>query len=178
MVDEKLEDLMRLAQAGDNSAYEKVLKKVAPMIRNFIQKFNYKNLIDVDDLTQEVLLAIHQSSHTYNCDRPFKTWAFAITNYKLKDYLRIIYRHKKLTEIDFSEVENSLFEEVDFTPQNEISLDLMLDVLNEKQQKIIRLLKIEGNSLEETANKMKMSVGAVKTAAHRSYAILIKKFSK
>jgi RNA polymerase sigma-70 factor (ECF subfamily) len=179
MVDElSLEQRMSLAQAGDKVAYESVLREIAPLIRNFISKFNYKNLIDVDDITQEALLAIHQSSHTFQSDRSFKNWAFAIANYKLKDHLRSIYRKKKLTEINFAEVEDFLFEEVDFGENERPSLDSMLHVLKPKAQQIIRFLKIEGNSLEEAANKMNMTVAAVKVSAHRSYEILIKKFGK
>lgn len=173
-----LEEKMRLAQAGDKLVYESVLKEIAPLIRNFIKKFNYRNLIDVDDLTQEVLLAIHQSSHTYQPDRPFKSWVFAITNYKLKDQLRSIYRRKKLTEVDFLEVENDLFEEVDFDRSDQESLESMLYILNPKQREIVKFLKIEGNSLEEVANKMSMTVAAVKTSAHRAYGNLIEKFGK
>ena len=51
-------------------------------------------------------------------------------------------------------------------------------VLKPKQQEILRLLKIEGNSLQEVANKMNMTVPAVKVAGHRSYEILIKSLSK
>jgi len=173
-----LEERMRLAQAGDKIAYETVLKEIAPLIRGFVQKFNYRNLLDADDLTQEVLIAIHQSSQTYQPGKPFKSWVFAIANYKLKDRLRVIYRRKKLTEIDFADVENDLCEEVVFDEEKDVSLELILHVLKPKQREIVKSLKIEGNSLEEVANKMSMSVAAVKVAAHRSYAILIEKFGK
>jgi len=172
------EERMRLAQAGDKIAYESVLKEIAPLIAAFVRKFNYRNLLDVDDLVQEVLLAIHQASHTYQSDRPFKSWVFAIANYKLKDRLRTIYRRKKLSEIDFADVENELCEEVDFDKENEPSLESMLHVLRPNQRQIVKFLKIDGNSLEEVANKMGMSVAAVKVAAHRSYAILIEKFGQ
>ena len=172
------EEKMALAQAGDNISYELVLRKITPLIKNFIRKFDYKNLFDVDDLTQEVLLAIHKSSHTYDSLRPFKTWALAIANFKIKDALRSIYRQKKLSAVDFATVENSLFEEVDFLPEAEVDLESLLHVLKPSQQKIVRLLKIDGNSLEEVANKMGMSVAAVKISAHRAYAILTKKFGK
>lgn len=172
------EEKMRLAQAGDKKAYEDVLRELFPLIKNFIKKFNFKNLIDIDDLAQEILLAIHLSSHTYNSSRPFKPWVYAISNYKIKDYLRKIYRTKKLSEVEFSKVENILSSPQEQGVGDDISLSEMLKVLNPKQQKIIKLLKIDGNSLQEAANIMGMSVGAVKTASHRAYKILIKKFSK
>ncbi len=63
---------MRLAQAGDKIIYEEALHDMVPMIRNFFRKFAYGKAIDIDDLIQETLVAIHQSSHTYNSDRPIK----------------------------------------------------------------------------------------------------------
>lgn len=173
-----LEQRMALAQAGDKVVYEGVLKEIAPMIRNFLRKFNYRNHLDIDNLTQEVLIAIHHSSHTYQANRSFRNWVFAIANYKLKDELRRLYRKKKLTEVDFADVENFLFDEVEFDLEAKPTLAEMLYVLKPRQQEIVRLLKIECNSLEEVANKMQMSVSAVKVAAHRSYEILIKKFGK
>lgn len=179
MVDElTLEQRMALAQGGDKAAYESALKEIAPIIRNFLRKFNYRNLIDIDDLTQEVLIAIHRSSHTYQPDRSFRNWIFAIANYKLKDELRRIYRKKKLNEVDFADVENFLFDEIEFDFEAKPTLSAMLHVLKPKQQEIVQLLKIECNSLQEVANKTGMSVAAVKVAAHRSYEILIKKFGK
>lgn len=180
MVDEikTLEARMSLARAGDKLAYESVLKEITPLIRNFITKFNYKNLFDVDDLTQEVLIAIHQSSHTYQENRSFKNWVFAIANYKLKDELRKIYRRKKISEVDFADVENVLFEEIEFDFQESPDLASLLYILKPKQQQVVRLLKIDCNSLEEAANKMQMTVSATKVLAHRSYQVLIKKFAK
>ncbi len=179
MVNElSLEQRMTLAQAGDKVAYESVLKEIAPIIRNFLRKFNYRNHLDIDNLTQEVLIAIHNSSHTYQAERSFRNWVFAIANYKLKDELRRLYRKKKLTEVDFADVENFLFDEVEFEYEAKPTLAAMLSCLKPREQEIVRLLKIECNSLQEVANKMNMSVAAVKVAAHRSYEVLIKKFGK
>ena len=54
----------------------------------------------------------------------------------------------------------------------------LLEVLKPKQRKIVKSLKIDGNSLQETANEMNMSVVAVKVASHCAYKVLIKKFGK
>ncbi len=167
---------MRLAQAGDKIIYEEALHDMVPMIRNFFRKFAYGKAIDIDDLIQETLVAIHQSSHAYNSDRPIKPWIFAIAGYKLKDYLRVLYRKKKLIEVDFADVEHALFEEEVLDEKEEYSLEKMLKILPEKQQKIIYELKIKGNSLQETANNLNMSVAAVKVSAHRAYKVLIKKY--
>lgn len=169
---------MRLAQMGDKKAYESALREMMPIIRNFLRKFAYSSKIDIEELTQETLLAIHQASQTYNSDRPLKPWILAIAGYKLKDHLRSLYRKKKLMEIDFADVENSLFEEAEQEEEQQKSLAEILKILPAKQQKILYCLKIKGNSLQETANELNMSVAAVKVSAHRAYKILIDKYSK
>lgn len=167
---------MRLAQAGDKVLYEAVLREIMPMLYNFFRKFSYSKAVDVEELVQETMLAIHQASHTYNSDRPIKPWIFAIAGYKLKDCLRVVYRKKKLIEVDFADVENALFEEDSPQLEGPESLDQMLEILPKNQREIVYLLKIKGNSLQEVANQLNMSVAAVKVAAHRAYKVLIKKY--
>lgn len=166
---------MRLAQAGDKIIYEEVLRDILPMLGNFFRKYSYSNAVDVEELVQETLLAIHQASHTYNTDRPIKPWIFAIASYKLKDYLRVLYRKRKLIEVDFADVEHFISEESK-EEDYDLSLEEMLKCLPSKQRQIVYLLKIKGNSLQEVANELNMSVAAVKVAAHRSYQTLIKKY--
>ena len=180
MVDEiNFEEKMQLAKDGEKQVYEDVLKNLLPLITNFVRKYYYKNLFDVDDLAQEILLAIHQSIHTYDCSRKFKPWVYAIANYKIKDYLRSLYRKKKLNEVNFADVEHAIFDENAHNfEEKEQNLAELLEVLKPKQRKIVKSLKIDGNSLQETANEMNMSVVAVKVASHCAYKVLIKKFGK
>jgi RNA polymerase sigma-70 factor (ECF subfamily) len=174
---------MQLAQKGDNKSYQKVLKNILPLLKNFIKKYDFKNLLDINSIAQETLIAIHKSSQTYSSEKKFITWAFAIAKFKIQDELRKIYRQKKLQQIDFSEIEqkfsSDLFDK-NFEKTNEDKVELLqiLKILPEKQQKIIKLLKIEGNSLKEVSNKMNMSIAATKTSAHRAYEKLKNKFGK
>ena len=98
-----LNHLMQQAQAGDKTKYNTLLKTIMPMIRGFIIN-HLGDGLDTEDILQETLIAIHKSSHTYNTDRPFKNWMFAIANYKVKDYLRVYYRKKTLEHIDFEKI--------------------------------------------------------------------------
>jgi RNA polymerase sigma-70 factor (ECF subfamily) len=42
----------------------------------------------VEDLVQETLLAMHTRRDTYDPQRPFTAWAYAIARYKMIDRLR------------------------------------------------------------------------------------------
>jgi RNA polymerase sigma-70 factor (ECF subfamily) len=46
--------------------------------------------------------------------------------------------------------------------------------LPERQHEIVRLMKLDGLSVRETAERLNMSVPAVKVAAHRAYKLLRK----
>jgi len=168
----QLENLMHAAQAGDNAAYAELFRKITPLIKGFIYN-RLGNKTDNDDLVQDILFAIHRSSHTYNTDRQFKAWMFAIANYKLKDYLRSLYRKAEFTEIDFAEMEHILSNDVTNTPSSSELLNEALEILPDKQQKIVRLMKIDGHSVEQVAVAMDMSPSAVKVSAHRAYKLLI-----
>lgn len=166
-------DLMHEAQKGDKKAYCDLLTAISPILHGFICNkvgSRYEN----DDILQEILIGIHKSSHTYNNDRSFVAWMFAIANYKVQDFLRSHYRKNSLTQVDFDKVKDFLPDNVTKQGvQNEL-LDEAMGKLPQKQQKILYLMRIEGYSAKETAKIMKMSVSAVKVSAHRSYKKLTK----
>lgn len=132
--------------------------------------------MDREDLLQEILLAIHKAGHTYNTERPFKAWMFAVASHKVNDYLRSHYR--KGIEVDFEEIEPTFADNVTYEPPHGELLDEMLGILPEKQQRIVRMIKIEGHSINHTATILKMSIPAVKVAAHRAYKALIARHRK
>ena len=172
-----LEALMHAAQRGDGAAYAELFREITPLIKGFL----YNRLgdgLDNDDIVQEVLFAIHKASHTYNTDRQFKAWMFAIADYKLKDYLRAHYRKAALTKVDFEEIEHTLTDHVTDEHSPSELLDEILGVLPEKQQRIVRMMKIDGYSAEQIGKEMKMSTSAVKVSAHRAYKVLIEKKRK
>lgn len=174
--DEKYANKMRQAQQGDNQAYETLLKEITPLIAGFIYNRIGKKS-DNDDILQEILIAIHRSSQTYNTQRSFKGWMFAIADHKLKDYFRSYYRKRILTQVDFEDVKDFITDDVtNDNPLGESLIDLV-DELPEKQKKIIYMMKVEGYTAKEVALAMKMSVSAVKVAAHRAYKIIGKRYS-
>ncbi len=165
-------DLMRQSQAGDKVAYERLLRAIAPLIRSFFLR-RIVSEHDVDDLLQNTLVAIHKASHTYNTNRSFMGWMFAIARYKLNDSLREHYR--KTVVLDHSiddDVRNTEYHVTNLPTASE-HLTELLQVLPETQRQIVTLLKIEGYTIREAALRLNMSESAVKVAAHRAYKNLI-----
>jgi RNA polymerase sigma-70 factor (ECF subfamily) len=78
---------MASAQTGDREAYRALLDDVGPELMAYLRR-RLINPQDVDDVYQEVLLAIHVSRHTYEPGRPVEPWVFAIAGYVLARHLR------------------------------------------------------------------------------------------
>lgn len=168
-----LEELMRGAQQGDSKAYARLLTAITPPLRSFMMA-RLGSRADAEDLVQNTLLSIHKAGHTYDSARPFKAWMFAIARYNLNDHLRKMYRKDRFPEFSL----DGLADEIStghVTESHDRSKYLyeILEILPERQKKIVVMMKIEGYSAEDVAKVMNMSVSAVKVAAHRAYKALM-----
>lgn len=171
---EPLEQLMCLAQQGDNRAYAHLFQQITPILRAFVSK-KLNNPQDTEDVVQEILISIHNASHTYDTDRPFKAWMFTIARYRLSDHLRTLYaKIEKGRDVNFEDEAYQLSSSENVTQiyENREYLCKIINSLPKKQQKIVTMMKIEGYSAQETAQKLKMSETAVKVSAHRAYKTL------
>lgn len=158
---------MQEAQNGDSAAYKKLLTEISPVIRNFL-KSRLFSTDQAEDLTQEILLALHTARHTYLPDQPFENWMFGIARHKLMDHFRRILR-KNSHEIADDDLVTFLADPAN-TPEERLSgkeLLVILDRLPTRQRQVIVMTKMEGFSVAETAQKMDMSETAVKVTVHR-----------
>ncbi|TVQ85540.1 MAG: sigma-70 family RNA polymerase sigma factor [Micavibrio sp.] len=160
---------MCAAQKGDKSAYNKLLSTITPVLRRFVGRRIFNTDV-IEDIVQEILLAIHKSRHTYLPDQPFERWMYGVARYKMIDYLRKMTRHTK-KEILNEDVETFWHIPSNNNTEGGLSRDLKdaMSQLPDRQRKIINLMKIDGFSIAETAEEMQMSESAVKVSAHRGY---------
>lgn len=165
---------MRLAQQGDENAYARLFQEITPLLKGFVSR-RLSRGEDTEDVVQEVLISIHKASHTYDTDRPFKTWMFTIARYRLNDHLRAVYsKREKGADVNFDDAayQISSNENVTEAYENREYLGKIMSSLPKKQQKIVTMMKIEGYTAQETAQKLNMSESAVKVSAHRAYKAL------
>lgn len=166
-----LEMLMRQALAGDKHAYTAVLQATSQFLRPFLAKrLSYST--EVEDLLQEILLSIHKARHTYDGERPYKPWAFAIAKFRLLDHLRMHYADHLRHAVELSEVENNLTEPVTESALSYESIREEIHLLPEKQATILQMMHQQGYTAKEVAEKIGMKESAVKVAAHRAYKVL------
>ena len=168
---------MRQSLAGDQRAYAALLQETARLLRPFLAKrLNFTN--EVDDLLQEILLSIHKAKHTYDGNRPYQPWVYAIAKFRLQDHLRAHYSDQLRHAVDLTELEDSLHENVTETAISYESISGEVGKLPEKQSLILQMMHQQGFTAKEVAEKIGMKESAVKVAAHRAYKVLRSKLEK
>jgi RNA polymerase sigma-70 factor (ECF subfamily) len=161
--------LMLAAQGGNAGAYRRLLTEMTPVLRRFL-KSRLFNPADVDDLTQEILLAIHAARHTYRPEQPFRNWMYGIARHKTVDYFRREGR-KAAREVPDEAVVTFLKDPANNPEEALFAKDLVgaLARLPEKQRVVLTMTKIDGHSMAEAAQKLGMTENAAKVTAHRGY---------
>ena len=168
---DNLEALMKQSLAGNQRAYTVLLQQTSRLLRPFLAK-RLSFTSEVDDLLQEILISIHKARYTYDGNRPYKPWVYAIAQFRLKDHLRAHYSDQLHHAYDLSELEDFLQDDVTESAVSYESISGEVQKLPEKQATILRLMHQEGYTAKEVAEKMGMKESAVKVAAHRAYKIL------
>ncbi len=164
---------MKLSLGGDKRAYTVLLRETARFLRPFLSA-RLNSGPEVDDLLQEILLSIHKARHTYDGERPYKPWVYAIARFRLRDHLRAHYANHLRHTVELSEVENDLQSPVTQSDISYESISGEIEKLPPMQAAILRMMHQEGYTAKEVAERIGMKESAVKVAAHRAYKILRK----
>lgn len=161
--------LMLATQGGDPEAYRRLLEAVQPMLFGYLRK-RLRSPEAAEDVSQEVLLTMHRVRHTFEPGRPFEPWFFSIARSRLIDHLR------KVKRVSANEYSTDVLPEVseDQALPDWARFMEVLEILPEAQREAFSLLKIEGLSTVEAAEKVGISVSALKVRAHRAYNTLKK----
>jgi RNA polymerase sigma-70 factor (ECF subfamily) len=152
--------MMVAAQGGDASTYRRLLSEVALWLGRYYARRLPPAMID--DAIQDTLIAVHQKRHTYDPARPFGAWLAAIARYKWIDALRSL--KAKPTEALDDDIPVPDHEEAVTSAR---SLERLLATLKPAQSRVIRLVKLQGFSIEEASKATGQSIALVKVNIHR-----------
>jgi len=172
--EERLRSLMLQSLTGDAASYRLFLGELTAHLRLFLRKRLRRLPEEIEDLVQELLLAIHIQRHTYDARQPLTPWVHAIARYKLIDLLRRRSRTDSLN--DSLDDREEPFAATDFEA-SEARYDIakLLHQLPDRQRLPIQYVKIEGRSVADTARRIGMSESAVKIGIHRGLKALAAK---
>lgn len=174
MEQEGLEQAMAAAQRGDGAAYRALLETIRGLLRAYlgrvVNRMGIKDSFVVEDLTQEVLLAVHLKRHTYDPRQPFLPWLFSIARYKVIDHGRR--RRHSPTAWTKAVALEALADPVFAEPGVAADLETLLGRLPERSRRALELVKLEGLSVAEAAARTQMTESALKVTVHRALKTL------
>ena len=169
--------LMRAAIRGDDGAYRRLLKEVAPVLRALasrgLARHNHGSE-DVEDVVQETLLALHLKRSTWDERQPFSPWLYAIARNKLIDNLRRRGRQAHVAIDDIGELPGG--EAPPAAELNGVDAARLISRLNGRQREIVVAVSVEGETARQVAERLGMTEGAVRVALHRALRALAKAF--
>ena len=156
---------MVAAQQGNAGAYRRLLDE----LRKWLCRFYARRLPPamVEDAVQDALIAIHDKRHTYDPERPFKPWLVAVARYKWIDRLRSMGRATTEELPDDIAVEDH-----ESSVTSSVVLAQLMTELKPAQAEAIRLVKIEGFSVEEASARTGQSGSLIKVNIHLGLARL------
>ena len=139
----ELHELFVAGLDGDAGAYHRFLQRLGALLRGYFRRRLQQLPDEVEDLVQETLMAVHAQRQTYRRGEPLTAWVHAVARYKLVDLWRRRERHDALND--------------------PLDVDLRLPILH---------TKVEGLSVQETAQLTGLSESAVKVGVHRGLKTL------
>lgn len=160
---ENIRILLIKSQAGDQRSYQELLSLLYPYVEKIATKRVHKQ-DDIPDVTQDILISIHNSLNSYDSDRQAMPWINTIIQRRIIDYVR------KITRISESETTTDDGDVTFLTsPANLLTEDMeWLDELPEDLKQALVLTKIEGHSTVEAAEIVGIKPDALRTRVSRA----------
>jgi RNA polymerase sigma-70 factor (ECF subfamily) len=155
--------MMLAALAGDSSAYRTLLGELTRHLRGYCTRRLSPDV--AEDVVQEVLIGIHTRRGTYDPGQPFTAWVYGIARFKLIDEFR---RSKRRATVPLDDAIGLFAADEISAATAKRDVEKLLEKLPESKRKLIRAVKLEGQSVADVAQATSMSESSVKVAVHRA----------
>lgn len=166
------EHLIQRFKQGDLDSfgplYERYLQTVHNRVRYVVPE------ADVEDVTQEVFIAVLKSLHSFRGESQFSTWLRTLTNYKVAEYYRRRNRKQDPREVSIGEAELLPDGSSNLQLEERIALRKALNGMPEKYREVILLRFSDGMQFEEIAKTMCSNLETTKSLFRRAVAALRK----
>ncbi len=166
--------LMRETQQGDSVSYRELMLSLSGFLKNYLRRRIFEKN-DIEEVIQEVLLALHKSKHTYDLEKPFMGWFMSVVEYKITDYIRA--KQKQNAHLGLESIAE-VFQAAQIDSDLKLDIETALQNLSHKEKAVITELKIKGYSVSEVASSLNLSEANVKVIAHRAYNQLKKQLGE
>ena len=167
------ETLVSAAVNGDPVAIDEVLRWIRPLVLRYCRTRvggQERTFTSADDVAQEVCIAVLTALPSYRDQgRPFLAFVYGIAAHKVADAHRSVARNRTELGPDVPDT-TDLTDGPEAQVMNGEFAGLMaklLESVSDKQREILHLRVVVGLSVEETAEAVGSTPGAVRVAQHR-----------
>jgi len=183
------EDVPRLlaeVRKGDETASRDLVTYFYPLVFRIVRTHSPRNEAP-EDLAQEIFIKMFTRLEQFKGGAPFHHWLSRIAVNTCRDHLRSKQRRPELRWADLSEeqaewISESLPETHPNNPAEQMAtqdlFDHLLQTLPAEDQIVIRLLEIDGKSVQEIADHTGWSKALVKIRAFRARGKLRKAWQR
>ena len=178
MGDEQLDlDLVKRVQAGDNSAFDLLVRKYQHRIGALVHRF-VPDHAESQDVTQEAFIRAYRAMGNFRADSQFYTWLYRIAVNTAKNHLVAMKRRPPTADIAAEDAEHHAgagrLHDHD-TPEHQLlrqeieqSVTDTVAGLPEDLRQAITLREVDGRSYEEIAQMMQCPIGTVRSRIFRA----------
>jgi RNA polymerase sigma-70 factor (ECF subfamily) len=173
--------LIHAAKNGDSDAMAALYDAYVDRIYRYIL-YRVENVDSARDLTSEVFLRLVRSLHSFQPrETPLLGWLYRVAHARVIDHYRRNDRAKEYVSLEILERHASGEDDLesDLMRSNEQqAVVAALKLLTHEQQQVILLRFTEGLDLQQTADALGKTVGAVKVMQHRAVQALRRALAK
>lgn len=168
--------LLEKCAAGDDLAWQKIIKKYGNLVLNLCFQFT-SNFHIAEDLTQDIFLKVFNNSSMLSKHPNFKRWIVRTTRNRCVDYYRKNKMSKNIAGIDSKR--NGI--KSSDTPESKILLSEKINQLHQailqlpiSLRSLVILRDLNGHSYEDIAKILRMPIGTVKSRLNKARNELFK----
>lgn len=164
------EALIEQAKAGDVNAFDCLYRRYLPMVYRRVRYVIPEQ--DVEDVTQEVFIAMIKSLQGFRGEALFSTWLRTLTNRKVAEYYRVRSRKRENMQVSITDIKpmGQAAMVTTRTLEERVALRSALNRISDRHREVILLRFAEGMQFDQIAQVMQLNTEAAKSLFRRAIA--------
>ena len=165
-----MKEVIKKVLDGDKSAFRELVHTYSPAMRVYLSS-RLSDRQTVEDLMQEIFVAIYWNLKTYDGESDPQVWVRAVTRNKLMSYLRTQYSQKNSVNVKKVQIEEFLLNELDTINNNQqevlYRLNSCIAKQKESNRELIEARYFSRESVINIAERLKTTVSAISSELYR-----------
>lgn len=161
-------DLIKRAQSGSKTAFNKIFYKYKPFVDNLLTSY-IKDRDEACDVTNIVFCKVYDKLPMFKEYNSFGGWLRILTKNTAIDYLRTIKRNQvHIDDEDCAIQLESSYSESDLA--NQMTFDLVRDIIDnlpDDKRQILTMFYVHHHTISSISKRLGISQGTIKSMLHR-----------